>query len=47
MHRSGSTSPNPPKREMKSNKPIKGSVWQTDEGEINLIDKDVHAHNKY
>jgi hypothetical protein len=34
MYHSGSTSPCRLKKEMKSDKPVKGSFWQTDEVEI-------------
>jgi hypothetical protein len=47
MHHSGSTSPFRLKRGMKSDKPVKCPVWQTDEGEISLSKNGVHAHGKY
>ncbi|GEM_PF-1575073 len=46
MHHSGSTSPHRPKRGMKSDKPVKCPVWQTDECEILLSKNGVHAWKK-
>jgi hypothetical protein len=45
-HRSGSTSQSRRKREMKSNSPVKGPVWQTDRGRFFRRRSGVHTHGK-
>jgi len=47
VHHSGLISPCRLKRGMKSDKPVKGPVWQTDEGKILLSKNGVHSRIKH